>query len=64
MWSLGCVLYELTTLSHAFDGKTLPALVLKILSGHFPPIPSHYSPSLNNLIGAMLQLDPDARPTM
>ena len=64
VWSLGCVLYELVTLSHAFDGKTLPALVLKILSGHFPPIPSHYSSSLHALISSMLQLDPDARPSI
>lgn len=46
MWSLGCVLYELCTLKHAFDGKSLPQLVLKILNGKFPPIAKHYSEDL------------------
>lgn len=31
VWALGCVLYELCTLRHAFDGGSLPALVIKIL---------------------------------
>jgi serine/threonine protein kinase len=26
VWALGCILYELCTLRHAFDGRTLPAL--------------------------------------
>jgi NIMA (never in mitosis gene a)-related kinase len=33
IWSLGCILYELCTLKHAFDGNNLPSLVLKILRG-------------------------------
>lgn len=33
VWALGCILYELCTLAHAFDGKSLPGLVLKILRG-------------------------------
>lgn len=39
MWSLGCILYELATLKHAFNGQNLPALVMKILRGVYPPIP-------------------------
>ena len=31
VWALGCVLYEMCTLNHAFDGKSMCALVLKIL---------------------------------
>ena len=34
VWALGCVLYETATLKHAFDGRSLPALVLRILKGN------------------------------
>lgn len=30
MWSLGCILYELTHLTRAFDGESLPSIVMKI----------------------------------
>jgi len=62
IWSLGCVLYELATLKHAFNAGSLPALVLKILKGTYPPIPSFFSSSLRNLISSMLQTDPKQRP--
>lgn len=31
VWALGCILYELATLKRAFDGQSLPALVVRIL---------------------------------
>jgi serine/threonine protein kinase len=31
VWALGCILYELCTLKRAFDGQSLPALVVRIL---------------------------------
>ena len=31
VWALGCVMYELATLKRAFDGQSLPALVVRIL---------------------------------
>ncbi len=31
VWALGCILYELSTLRRAFDGQSLPALVVCIL---------------------------------
>jgi NIMA (never in mitosis gene a)-related kinase 1/4/5 len=43
VWSMGCVLYELTTLRHAFEGANMKALVLKIIRGVYPPVPSQYS---------------------
>lgn len=64
IWSLGCILYELCTLKHAFNGKNLPALVLKILRGHYPPIPSKYSEDLHGLVACMLQQDPRKRPSI
>ncbi len=61
MWSLGCVLYELATLRRAFDGNSLPALVVKILRGKYPPVPTRYSSSLRGLIESMLKQDPKVR---
>ncbi|EDO46185.1 predicted protein [Nematostella vectensis] len=62
VWSLGCVLYELTTLKRAFEASNLPALVLKIMRGYFSPIPERYSEELRKLILDMLVLDPTKRP--
>jgi len=64
MWSLGCVLYELCTLRHAFDGKSLPQLVLKILSGKFPPISKKYSDDLKHLVNSLLAHNPEDRPDL
>jgi|EP01049_Picozoa_sp_SAG25_P007204 NIMA (never in mitosis gene a)-related kinase len=50
IWSLGCVLYELATLRHAFDAGNMHALVLKIMKGKYPPPPTIYSAELRALI--------------
>jgi NIMA (never in mitosis gene a)-related kinase len=63
VWALGCVLYEMTTLRHAFDGNNMCALVLKILRGTYPPVSSYYSSELRQLIERMLQTDPALRPS-
>ncbi|WIA11274.1 hypothetical protein OEZ85_011398 [Tetradesmus obliquus] len=63
-WALGCVLYELASLRRAFDGGSLPALVVKILRGRYPPLPGRYSAQLRGLVGALLQQDPQARPSI
>jgi NIMA (never in mitosis gene a)-related kinase len=64
VWALGCVLYEVTTLKHAFNGQNLPALVLKILKGKYPPIPEQYSDNLKRLIARTLSKSPELRPSM
>eukprot|EP00698_Gefionella_okellyi_P005407 TRINITY_DN14959_c0_g1_i1.p1 TRINITY_DN14959_c0_g1~~TRINITY_DN14959_c0_g1_i1.p1 ORF type:complete len:738 (-),score=146.49 TRINITY_DN14959_c0_g1_i1:113-2326(-) len=64
IWALGCVLYEMTTLKHAFDAKDMCALVIKILKGSYPPIPEQYSVDLQTLIAAMLSKDATSRPTI
>jgi serine/threonine protein kinase len=35
----GCILYEMCSLKHAFDGRNINLLALKILRGAYPPIP-------------------------
>lgn len=64
VWALGCILYELATLNHAFDGNSMKALVQKILKGVYPPISTSYTPTLAKLISGMLQLDPQRRPNV
>jgi NIMA (never in mitosis gene a)-related kinase len=64
IWSLGCILYELTTLNHAFDARDMKGLVQKILKGTYPPIPEVYSTDLKKLISELLIKDPNKRPSI
>nr|CAH8850092.1 unnamed protein product [Trichobilharzia regenti] len=63
IWALGCVLYEMTTLRHAFNAKNFNALSYKILSGKIPDMPTQYSPELLELMRTMLHLKPEKRPS-
>jgi len=62
IWALGCVLYELTSLKHAFDAGSLNGLAGKIIKGAYPPLPAKYSRGLRDLVKAMLSLNPTLRP--
>ena len=64
IWSLGCVLYELTTLKRAFEAKSLHELSLKIMRGKFRPPSSRHSAELRALIADMLTRDPAERPSI
>lgn len=64
VWGLGCILYEMAALKRAFEGKSLPALVTKILRGRVPPIPSRYSMQIRSLIQSMLARSPSRRPSV
>lgn len=50
VWALGCILYELCTLKHAFVADNLLGLVFKILREKYESIPSIYSPDISLLI--------------
>jgi NIMA (never in mitosis gene a)-related kinase len=64
IWSLGCIFYEMLTLRHAFDSNSIKGLVLKILKGTYPPIPSVYSDNVKNLVAEILIKDPAKRPSI
>ncbi|XP_046569231.1 serine/threonine-protein kinase Nek1-like isoform X1 [Haliotis rubra] len=64
IWSLGCVLYELTTLKHAFEAGNMKNLVLKIIRGSYPPIPPKYSYELRGLIAQLFKRAPRDRPSI
>eukprot|EP00391_Amoebophrya_sp_Ameob2_P004114 CAMPEP_0179006994 /NCGR_PEP_ID=MMETSP0795-20121207/14894_1 /TAXON_ID=88552 /ORGANISM="Amoebophrya sp., Strain Ameob2" /LENGTH=873 /DNA_ID=CAMNT_0020701879 /DNA_START=306 /DNA_END=2926 /DNA_ORIENTATION=+ len=64
VWSLGVVLYEMTTLKHPFDAESLHFLAVKILNGKYPPPDTRYSTELADLIRKMLLKDPNERPSL
>nr|KAG5709257.1 hypothetical protein BaRGS_018009 [Batillaria attramentaria] len=64
IWSLGCVLYELTTLKHAFEAGNMKNLVLKIIRGSYPPVPPQYSYDLRGLIAQLFKRAPRDRPSI
>ena len=64
IWSLGCVLCELTTLTHAFDAANMHALRLNIMRGKYNPPPAIFSAELRGLIADMLNRDPSKRPNI
>eukprot|EP01064_Diplonema_japonicum_P013852 TRINITY_DN21394_c0_g1_i1.p1 TRINITY_DN21394_c0_g1~~TRINITY_DN21394_c0_g1_i1.p1 ORF type:complete len:816 (+),score=253.82 TRINITY_DN21394_c0_g1_i1:91-2448(+) len=64
IWALGCVLYEITTLQHAFEGQNMKILMQKIIKGVYPPISNEYSRDLRSLVSRMLSRDHKDRPSI
>ncbi|XP_076336314.1 uncharacterized protein LOC143239281 isoform X2 [Tachypleus tridentatus] len=63
MWSLGCVLYEMSSLSHPFHGRTFQELLMSILCCKYEPISSQYSLLLRDLVSVLLRVEPNRRPS-
>uniref|UniRef100_A0A7S4L130 non-specific serine/threonine protein kinase n=1 Tax=Guillardia theta TaxID=55529 RepID=A0A7S4L130_GUITH len=64
IWSLGCVLYEIVSLRHAFEARDMNSLVQKILRASYGPIPATVSKELRSLLKNMLSLSPQSRPSV
>ncbi|XP_028991548.1 serine/threonine-protein kinase Nek5-like isoform X2 [Betta splendens] len=64
IWSLGCVLYELCTLRHPFEGSNLRQLVMKICRGRYSPVPNLYSHELRLLLSHLFKVNPRDRPSI
>ncbi|KAM5187784.1 serine/threonine-protein kinase Nek4 isoform 1-T1 [Callospermophilus lateralis] len=64
VWALGCCVYEMATLKHAFNAKDMNSLVYRIIEGKLPPMPRVYSPELAELIRTMLSKRPEERPSV
>ncbi|XP_051531549.1 serine/threonine-protein kinase Nek4-like isoform X2 [Myxocyprinus asiaticus] len=62
VWALGCCVYEMATLKHAFNAKDMNSLVCRIVGGKLPQMPSKYDPQLGELIKQMLCKKPEDRP--
>eukprot|EP00882_Tetradesmus_deserticola_P010857 GHRQ01011476.1.p1 GENE.GHRQ01011476.1~~GHRQ01011476.1.p1 ORF type:complete len:341 (+),score=164.73 GHRQ01011476.1:126-1148(+) len=58
VWALGCILYELCTLTKAFDlgNGGISGIILKIMRGTYTPLPSCYSDEMKALVSSMLQV--------
>ncbi|KAK8895083.1 hypothetical protein M9Y10_023525 [Tritrichomonas musculus] len=64
IWSLGCILYELCTLKHAFNAPNMKQLMMNIIQARYTPVPSQYSQDLRSLVDRMLTKEPEKRPTI
>ncbi|XP_052606567.1 putative sperm motility kinase W [Peromyscus californicus insignis] len=63
VWSLGVLLYFITTGNHPFQGDTMEEIQGKIVTGKYD-IPAHVSGQLENLIHLMLTVAPERRPSI
>ena len=64
LWALGCILYEVCSLRHAFDARDMNGLAMKIIRGKFSPIPREYSKELRELVNGLLSKNPTTRPDL
>ncbi|NXF36323.1 NEK11 kinase, partial [Nyctibius bracteatus] len=62
IWSLGCILYEMCCMTHAFAGHNFLSVVLKIVEGDTPSLPDRYPSKLNAVLCSMLNKNPSLRP--
>ena len=63
IWSTGCVLYELLSLTKVFDATNPLKLAWEIVQHSFEDIDPSYSEDIRNLLHDMLNKDPSKRPT-
>ncbi|XP_040268296.1 serine/threonine-protein kinase Nek9 isoform X1 [Bufo bufo] len=65
IWAVGCVLYELLTLTRTFDATNPLNLCVKIVQGNWAVEldNSVYSPELTDVVRLCLQQDPEKRPS-
>ena len=64
IWSMGVMLYELCALKPPFDGMNFNFLALDIIRGKYAPLPSHFSQELKTLVGYMLTINVQHRPSL
>ena len=62
IWSLGCFLYEITSLHPPFEATNHLSLAMKIKSGKVEKINRRYSSFLNKIISLLMNTNPNNRP--
>ncbi|KAF5837626.1 kinase-like domain-containing protein [Dunaliella salina] len=63
-WALGCLLYEMATLTVPFEARSMNELRYKVLRSTYPPITGGYSRDYIAMVTACLDPNPDRRPSM
>lgn len=63
-WSMGCILYEMAALRHAFDAKNITALGQRVCRGQYAPLPASFGSVVKNLVKGLLSPSPMQRPSM
>ena len=63
IWSIGCILYEMTCLHVPFLGLNMEELYKNIKNLKYKPIPKIYSKDLNEIIKLTLKKNPIDRPS-
>jgi len=62
VWSTGCVLYEMLTLTRPFDGRRVLDIQRKVKKGDYYPLDSRLPKAIRILVKMMLSVDPKKRP--
>ena len=62
IWSLGCLFYEIASLSTPFKGLNMKELFECIEKGVFAPLPKHYSNNITKIIKMCLRHEANLRP--
>ena len=65
IWSLGCLIYEIVTLEHAFKANDMKEMKKKIVVSdyHVPKKNEEYPIELYDMIESILMVIPDLRPS-
>ncbi|RNA05217.1 serine threonine- kinase Nek1-like isoform X1, partial [Brachionus plicatilis] len=64
VWSLGCILFEMTNMKHPFEANNLKMLICKIIRGTYDQVNPRYSYEMRNLVASMLKKNPRERPSV